>query len=72
MGDHDASFVKFAILFSGRLGLMQRAHAQASLMLQRCPYTDENANRIARIVMKLFDEGLRDETIIATKAAGRM
>jgi hypothetical protein len=49
--------------------LMQRAHARASEMLQRCAFTDENANRLARTVMKLFDQGLRDEEVIASRAA---
>lgn len=35
----------------------------------RCAFTDENANRLARTVIKLFDQGLRDEEVIASKAA---
>ncbi|UXN66256.1 hypothetical protein N8E89_24065 (plasmid) [Phyllobacterium sp. A18/5-2] len=48
--------------------LMQRAHVKASEMLGRCSHTHEHANRLARIVMKLFDQGLRDDLIIAIKA----
>jgi len=49
--------------------LMQRALAKASEALQRCPKSHENADRLARTVMKLFDQGLRDEMLIAAKAA---
>lgn len=48
---------------------MQRSHTKASEMLQRCAFTDENANRLARTVMNLFDQGLRDEEVIASRAA---
>ncbi|NTS30657.1 hypothetical protein HQ945_05265 [Phyllobacterium sp. BT25] len=48
--------------------LMQRAHAKASQMLGRCYLTHEHANRLARTVMKLFDQGLRDDLFIAAKA----
>jgi hypothetical protein len=51
------------------LNLMQRAHAKASEMLQRYAFTDENSNRLARTVMKLFDQGLRNEEVIASRAA---
>jgi hypothetical protein len=48
--------------------LMQRAHDRASEMLHRGPKTHENADRLARTVMKLFGQGLRDEDILASKA----
>jgi hypothetical protein len=32
------------------------------------PYSDIHANHIARTVMRLFDDGLRDEDMIAAKA----
>jgi hypothetical protein len=48
---------------------MQGAHAKASVLLNRCPYSDIDANRIARTVMRLFDDGFRDENMIAAKAA---
>lgn len=51
--------------------LMQRAHDKASEMLHRCPKTHENADRLARTVMKLFGQGLRDEDVIASKAASQ-
>ena len=49
--------------------LMHRAHVKASGMLGRCSLTHEHVNRLARTVMKLFDQGLRDDLIIAAKAA---
>jgi hypothetical protein len=51
--------------------VMQRAHAKASELLGRCPYTDENANRLARTVMKLFDQGVRDAEVLAWIAANQ-
>lgn len=49
--------------------LMQRAHMKASSRLKRCPRSHQDANRLARRVMTLFDEGLRDEDAIASAAA---
>ena len=49
--------------------LMQNAHAEASALLDRDPYSDINANRLARIVMRLFDQHMRDEKMMATLAA---
>jgi hypothetical protein len=51
--------------------IMQRAHAKASELLGRCPSTHENANRLARTVMKLFDRGLRDAEVLAWIAANQ-
>jgi len=48
--------------------LMQRALAKAFEVLQRCPKSHANADRLARTVMKLFDQGLRDEEAIVSKA----
>lgn len=48
--------------------LMQRAHLRASRQLQRCPKSHEDAGRLARRVMTLFDEGLRDEDAIVSAA----
>jgi hypothetical protein len=48
---------------------MQTAHEMASAILQRDPTTHEHADRLARCVMKLFDQGMRDAKEIATKAA---
>jgi cation transport regulator ChaC len=39
---------------------MQTAHMMASAILQRDPTTHENADRLARTVMKLFDQGMHD------------
>ena len=51
--------------------LMQRAHVKASEMLGRCSHTHEHANRLARTVMRLFDQGLRDDVIIAIMAVAQ-
>ncbi|MEK1888994.1 MAG: hypothetical protein AAAB35_15795 [Phyllobacterium sp.] len=48
--------------------LMQRAHFKASKQLQRCPKSHADADRLARRVMTLFDEGLRDEAAIVSAA----
>lgn len=48
--------------------LMQRAHLKASQQLQLCPKSHEDADRLARRVMTLFDEGLRDEAAIVSAA----
>jgi hypothetical protein len=48
--------------------LMQNALVKASEQLHRGP-DHEYANRLARRVMTLFDQGLRDEEIIALNAA---
>ena len=50
---------------------MRRAHAKASKLLGRCRHTHEHANRLARIVMKLFDRGLRDADGLAWVAANQ-
>jgi hypothetical protein len=47
---------------------MQTAHQMASAVLQRDPTTHEHAERLARIVMKLFDQGIRDAKTLATQA----
>lgn len=38
---------------------------------KRCPFTAVEADRLARIVMKLFDEGTRDVANMAAMAATR-
>lgn len=48
--------------------LMQNALLKASEQLQRGP-DHQYADRLARRVMALFDQGLRDEEIIASNAA---
>lgn len=48
---------------------MRRALEMASVILQRDPTTHEHADRLARCVMKLFDQGMRDTKLIAAKAA---
>ncbi|WP_271896352.1 hypothetical protein [Candidatus Phyllobacterium onerii] len=48
---------------------MQTAHRMASAILNRDPTTHENAERLARCIMKLFDQGMRDAKDIALKAA---
>lgn len=49
--------------------LMQNAHVRASALLKRSPYDDINANRLARTVMRLYDQHIRDDETIATLAA---
>ena len=49
--------------------LMQAAHLSASNLLDRSAHTHEDANRLARRVMMLFDAGLRDQKVIAKVAA---
>ncbi|ATU94985.1 hypothetical protein [Phyllobacterium zundukense] len=51
--------------------IMQRAHTKASELLGRCPSTHENANRLARTVMNLFNRGLRDAEVLAWIAANQ-
>jgi hypothetical protein len=47
---------------------MQTAHMMASAILQRDPTTHENADRLARTVMKLFDQGMHDPKEVAATA----
>ena len=47
---------------------MRRALEMASAILQRDPTTHEHAERLARCVMKLFDQGMRDAKQIAAAA----
>ena len=49
--------------------LMQSAHLGASKLLHRSAHTHEDANRLARRVMLLFDAGLRDQKVMAKVAA---
>jgi hypothetical protein len=44
------------------------AHMMASAILQRDPTTHENADRLARTVMKLFDQGMHDPKEVAAAA----
>ncbi|MEP7455021.1 hypothetical protein [Phyllobacterium sp. SB3] len=51
--------------------IMDRAHETASNILGRDRRLHPNASRLARIVMTLFAQGLRDPDEIATLAADR-
>jgi hypothetical protein len=51
--------------------IMQRAHNKASLLLDRCPKTDARCNQLARIIMAMFESGIRDEHDLAAMAANR-
>jgi hypothetical protein len=51
--------------------IMQRAHNKASLLLDRCPKTDLRCNELARIIMVMFESGIRDEDDLAAMAANR-
>jgi hypothetical protein len=50
---------------------MQRAHNRASQLLDRCPRTHERCNDLARIIMAIFESGVRDEDELAAMAANR-
>ncbi len=50
---------------------MQRAHNKASLLLDRCPKTDARCNELARVIMAIFESGVRDEDDLAAMAANR-
>lgn len=45
---------------------IQQAHLRASKQLRRSPTTHENAERLARRIMSLFDQGMRDADAIAS------
>ena len=47
----------------------RRALEMASAILKRDPTTHENAERLARCIMKLFDQGMRDAKLMAAAAA---
>ena len=51
--------------------IMQRAHNKASLLLDRCPKTDARCNELARVIMTMFESGIRDEDDLAAMAANR-
>ncbi|ATU90463.1 hypothetical protein [Phyllobacterium zundukense] len=51
--------------------IMQRAHNRASQLLDRCPKTHERCNDLARIIMAIFESGIRDEDELAVMAANR-
>jgi hypothetical protein len=51
--------------------IMQQAHDKASRMLDRCPKTHPRCNELARVVMALFDSGVRDAEELAAMAANR-
>lgn len=51
--------------------IMQRAHNKASLLLDRCPKTDVRCNELARVIMAMFESGVRDEDELAAMAANR-
>jgi hypothetical protein len=51
------------------LAVLQNAHRLASEKLRRDPSIHEHADRLARIVLKLFNHGIRDVKAIAKKAA---
>jgi hypothetical protein len=51
--------------------IMQHAHNRASQLLDRCPKTHERCNDLARIIMAIFESGIRDEDELAAMAANR-
>ena len=50
--------------------IMERAHERASQILKR-PKKHEDADRLSRRVMGLFDHGIRDVEVIAKIAAAQ-
>ncbi|ATU92750.1 hypothetical protein [Phyllobacterium zundukense] len=64
MGSHG---VRNCIYSSEDWTLMQGALLKASRRLDRGP-SDKYADQLARRVMTLFDQGLRDENVIASTA----
>jgi len=51
--------------------IMQRAHNRASQLLDRCPKTHERCNDLARVIMVIYESGVRDEDELAAMAANR-
>jgi hypothetical protein len=51
--------------------IMQQAHNQASRMLDRCPKTHARCNHLARIVIAIYQSGVRDIDELAVMAANR-
>lgn len=51
--------------------IMQRAHNRASQLLDRCPRTHERCNDLARVIMAIYESGVRDEDELAAMAANR-
>lgn len=60
---------KTAILSQADWTTLQSAHEQASRFLERSAQKHEHANRLAREVFRLFNQGHRDPNIIAVLAA---
>ncbi|CAN7677765.1 DUF4277 domain-containing protein [Phyllobacterium sp. LjRoot231] len=51
--------------------ILEDAHIKACELLGQPPVSYKNEDRLARTIMKLFDEGVRDFEIIASIAAHR-
>lgn len=51
--------------------IMQQAHDRASKMLDRCPKTHARCNQLARIVIAIYESGVRDVDELAVMAANR-
>ena len=49
--------------------IIERAHIKACELLGQPPATYEHADRLARTIMRLFDQGSRDFQILAAIAA---
>ena len=50
---------------------MQASHRAASELLGRSAHSHEYADRLTRRVMTLFDQGMRDQAVIATTTANQ-
>lgn len=68
-GDRMLSIVDDLTYTTEDWATMQSAHRMASEILKRDPATHENADRLARTIMKLFSQGIRDDRRLAVTAA---
>lgn len=51
------------------LELLQQAYTQCCDLLERCPSTHEDKDRLARLVMRIFEECSHDPELAASRAA---
>ena len=51
------------------LKLLQQAYSRCCELLERCPSTHEDKDRLARLVMRIFEESNHDHELTALRAA---
>lgn len=51
------------------LDLLQRAYSRCCELLEGCPATHEDKDRLARLVMRVFEESSHDSELTASRAA---